>query len=312
MPYRRRYLLYLIGFVLFCVLIGYYDPRSIAREIGAISFSWSLLAGLCIAAAGLLGAINVFLLVTRDQKLSFGEFLPVYWSSWAVGLLIPGQVGDVASIGFLLRRRSLALSTIWGRASLDKAISLAVILCIALVGLITFAPDLGAPTAWWFGFAAGLVAVLTLALCRNRWKNVFDAKSPGWRGGIARVVLEFFQTARAAPSRVLLNVAFTLVKVLLTGGSYWIMFHALGATNVSLLEVTVLAHMAGLIAYLPVSVNGVGTVEAAGIFLFAQIGVGATTVISAYIVLRMLVFVIAWSPSLCWVAFGPGKADSST
>jgi hypothetical protein len=124
--------------------------------------------------------------------------------------------------------------------------------------------------------------------------------------------MEFVQTVRQAPARVLLNIGLTVLKVVVTGIAYWAMFNALGETDLTVLRVVVLATSAGLIAYLPISINGLGTVEAAGIFLFGQAGIGATTVISAYIGLRVLVLGIAWVPTLGWWVHGVRKVGSLT
>jgi hypothetical protein len=52
-----------------------------------------------------------------------------------------------------------------------------------------------------------------------------------------------------------------------------------------------------LVAYLPVSFNGIGTVELAGVALFGTVGVPAAAVFSGYMALRAMVLVIAWVPA---------------
>lgn len=310
---RRRYFLYLIGLGLLVLLIWHYDPRLIFQKMSTMSPPWVLLAGACILGSGLLGAVNVFLFVGRDRKLALADFLPLYWVSWAVGLIAPGQVGDLASIGFLLRRHSLSLAKVLGRAVLDKAISLFVMLGFAIAGLVIFVHDLTATLDWllWFAMFISLGGTVVY-LTRARWEEIFDASKPGPIGALARMMTELVQTMRQAPTRVLFNVGLTVTKLIVTGTAYWAMFYALGETDLPMLRVIVLATMAGLIAYLPISINGLGTVEAAGLFLFGQVGIGATTVISAYIGLRVLVLGIACGPALGWWVLSVRRTDSLT
>jgi uncharacterized protein (TIRG00374 family) len=311
---HHRYLLYLIGLGLFGLLVWHYDPGLILEKIRTMSWQWVLLAGICILGVGIIGAVNVFLLVARDYKLTLTDFLPLYWASWAVGLVVPGQIGDLASIGFLLRRHSISLSKILGRAVLDKAISLSVMFSIAVIGLLFFVKGLNIAHNWLLGivvlflFGGGTVYFIM----KSRWRHVFDVGNPGLGGAFTRILREFAQTVRHAPARVLLNIVLTVAKVIVTGIAYWAMFNALGVTGLIVPRVVVLATSAGLIAYLPISINGLGTVEATGIFLFGQAGIGATTVISAYIGLRLLVLGIAWIPTLGWWAQSARKAGSLT
>jgi uncharacterized membrane protein YbhN (UPF0104 family) len=311
---RHRSPLYLTGLGIFGLLIWHYDGKDILEKMGTMSWQWVLLAGICILSIGFIGAINVFLFVARDHKVTLTDFLPLYWASWAVGLVVPGQVGDLASIGFLLRRHSLAVSTVLGRAVLDKAISLIVMFGFVIVGLAVSVQGLSIKLAWLLELATFLLfgGVVFYFLLRGRWQYVFKAGNPGLGGALARAGMEFIQTMRQTPVRVLLNVALTIVKVTITGIAYWAMFHALGNTDLAVLRVVILATTAGLVAYLPISINGIGTVEAVGIFLFGQVGISAMTVISAYIGLRILVLGAAWVPTLGWWAHGVRKADSLT
>ena len=57
-----------------------------------------------------------------------------------------------------------------------------------------------------------------------------------------------------------------------------------------------------LVAYIPVSFNGLGTVEITGILLFSLLGLGEELVLSSYLVLRATVMLIAWMPSLLILA----------
>ncbi len=43
---------------------------------------------------GQIGALGLHLLLNAEGKLPLRAFLPVFWTSWAIGLVLPGQIGD--------------------------------------------------------------------------------------------------------------------------------------------------------------------------------------------------------------------------
>jgi uncharacterized membrane protein YbhN (UPF0104 family) len=95
---------------------------------------------------------------------------------------------------------------------------------------------------------------------------------------------------------VLANVVMSILKMGLTGLSYWATLAALGHSDVGLFAITVVASSAGLIAYVPLSLNGVGTVEIVGVVLFGALGLGGDVVVSMYLLLRVLNLALAWLP----------------
>ena len=51
--------------------------------------------------------------------------------------------------------------------------------------------------------------------------------------------------------------------------------------------------MSTLVGYIPVSVGGIGTVEVSAVMLFKMLGVAESIVISAYLFLRLLQYLLA-------------------
>ena len=298
-----RAVLYVVAGALFAWLLWRNDGQQVMTNLVGVN-TWSIIvAAALLVIVALMGALNVYLFVGRDRRLSFKQFLPVYWSSWAFGLLVPGQVGDIASLSWLLRRYSLPASVSLGRATLDKLISAAVMLTIATAGLALLLADQGFWTMLHPFVVVLSIAMLTTAVAAYaRRKQIAGyVERPGLAGALVRTLQELVRTAHASPAPVLLNVILTLVKVFVTGTTYWVVLRGLGVPGLGLVEVTVIATAAGVIAYLPVSVNGLGTVEITGLYLFGQVGVSAEGVLAAYIILRGLILVVAWVPLPLWI-----------
>jgi len=104
------------------------------------------------------------------------------------------------------------------------------------------------------------------------------------------------------------NMGLTFVKIMLAGASYWYVFRALGYSDMRLIDVVPLVAASSLVAYLPISLNGMGTAEVAGIALFGSLGLPPSAVLTAYLALRVSVLILAWVPASLWLLFARQEA----
>jgi uncharacterized membrane protein YbhN (UPF0104 family) len=74
-------------------------------------------------------------------------------------------------------------------------------------------------------------------------------------------------------------------------------------------SITIISQTAGLIAYVPISFNGLGTVEVSAIALFGAAGVEAAAVVSTYVALRLITMAVAWLPAVAMTVFAPARSD---
>jgi uncharacterized membrane protein YbhN (UPF0104 family) len=284
-------------------LVAYAGPNRIAAKLLALDTQWIWLTLLSIPLATLLGCINLYILLTAKNRIGFISFLEVYWLSWAIGLIAPGQVGDLATISLALQKRGIKISIILGRSILDKLISLAVMLCISIYALHILVN----PTKWTCNFAHWPVVffgvVLVGLLCSIRLKSSYTHRSPRLQrflDEVCNTANEVTVAIKTSGSKILLNGLLTSVKVSLIGLAYWAMFVSLGYKTIHLQETTAFATLAGLAAYIPISLNGFGTVEALSIPLFGYLGIHPADVLAAYLGLRFIVLALAWIPILSW------------
>jgi uncharacterized membrane protein YbhN (UPF0104 family) len=303
----RRYWAYLrvgAGLALVLILVWYhYDAAVVIKQLSVLRVRWIVLASVAILAATCLGAVNTYLLVSREGELTLWRFMPLYWTAWAVSLVVPGQVGDVASLTAMLRRHGLEWHAGLGRVLLDKIISFLVIVLFAVAGLLSLS-DVDS----WHGrdVAPMIVVLLVLAivayLARRRLREMFNTTRPGLRGFIGRSIAELGYTAYRHPKRVSINCTLTFAKMGLIGFAYWCMFAAFGQLGVRIWQVVALSATSSLVAYIPVSFNGIGTAEVTGIYLFSALAIPQATTLSVYLILRLIVFVLAWAPVAVWLA----------
>lgn len=299
-PAARNVVRLAVGLGALGALLYYADPVAVGRVLARCDPRWLVLAGACVAVSTLLGAYNAFLLVSRGGELAWRQFLPVYWIAWAAGLLVPGQVGDIATTAALLRRHAMDWRHVLGRSVLDKVISLLIIGALGVAGLLVALRGWPAPLSLAVALGAASAGLATLVvLARTRIARARDDDTAGGlRGQLLSVLRELRQTLAGQPLRIAANLALSIVKAVLIGTAYWAALLAMGAETVVWARTVMLASASSLLAYVPVSLNGIGVVEAAGVSLFGLMGVSAAVVLSAYLALRALVMVIAGVPAL--------------
>jgi uncharacterized membrane protein YbhN (UPF0104 family) len=293
-----RYIRLVVGLAILAVLLLSVDHRALLTQFATLRPDYLLAAATCIAVATLLGSVNAYLIVAIDSPVRYRRFLSFYWFSWALGLVVPGQVGDVAGLTYLMKRAGLDWTKIVGRALLDKLISFAVMLALAGIALARFSALVRIELATLVAMGAFAIAVVAglFYLVRGSLPD-----SPRARKLFARIrsgasdVLSFM---RSHPMLVGVNLVGTTLKILLIGTAYWFVFQAGGADNLPWLDIVLLVTVSSLVAYIPISFNGLGTVEITGILLFSLLGLSEELVLSSYLVLRATVLLIAWLPSL--------------
>lgn len=296
-PYYRA----AFGLLLLIALLWYFDLAKVAQQFATLDPLWVMLTATLIVVSTLISAVNLHLFMNQEGTLPFAKFLPLYWASWAIGIVFPGQVGDVASIAAMLKRRGIAWQVSLGRSLLDKLISFTLMLVIALASL----PAL-VRVEWNFSRLVIALAMSTtlLTICylgRNQIVRYFDPASDRWRGFVARTWEQMVATVTRSPGKVVINFFLSATRILITGLAYWSMFAALQYTNLDIVKVIPMVAMTSVVAYLPISFNGIGTVEITGIMLFATLGIAPASILSAYLALRLLVICLAWFPAAIWL-----------
>ena len=251
--------------------------------MGHAESKWIGLALIALVAATLLGAVNSYLVTALGSGLSFAAFLGAYWCAWAFGQVVPGQVGDVIGISLFLRRRGISLPVAVGRMGIDKLISL---FCqLALTSGLIAIYDVPVPRIAGLLGACAACALLGAYLLSLRRKAMLIG-GDGLRGKFIHALHEAHVLIKTRPRVVAVNLLLTLFKLFLIGICYWATFRAFHVTTANLIDVAVTANSAGLVAYIPVSANGLGTVEAGGIYLFGLLGLAPPVVVATYLTLR--------------------------
>ncbi|MCI5225311.1 MAG: UPF0104 family protein [Candidatus Electrothrix sp. AX2] len=249
-----------------------------------------LLAGallLCNILLFLTGAINVWLLLNVMHSISFSTFIQAYSYSWMLSLLTPGQAGDISLLFFLKKYKVLLQHT--GIAyALDKILTLVFFFFIAWYGSYNLIPELKA--IWFPIFSVGLILLPLIFIIKKKFHLTISLT-----GKFQKIFNETRGEAKNFKEQkivLILNLILTVMKWLVLSLCYMMAFYAFGA-HVEWPDIGVIPILSTLVGYIPISVGGIGTVELTATHLFSKVGVEQSVVLSAYLLLRSMQYIMA-------------------
>ncbi len=264
-------------------LVWFAGPYNLLRTFASLNPAIALACALVIAIFFLLGSVNVWWLLQCRHAIRYATFLRSYAYGFSLGLLSPGQIGDVSLVLFL-RNGGVPVSKSGAAYTMDKLITLLVLSLIAVFGLLRYRLLSVGHLLIGVAILAGVAGVTWLLIARGRSGNRLVTAIQK----IAREIAEY----RFHLKTILGNVLLTGLKWLVLCVAYYLAFLAFG-TSVRWPDIGVIPVMSTLVGYIPISVAGIGTVEVSAVMLFKMLGVAEAIVISVYLFLRSLQYLLA-------------------
>jgi uncharacterized protein (TIRG00374 family) len=273
----------LITFLIFSIGI-----KNLILTFIGVSFVPGLMTGLCMFTLYFLGALNIWLLLRINNRIPFYPYLKLYSYSWIASLITPGQAGD-ASLVLLLKKQGIPVYSTGIIYLIDKGITLFFFSLIALYGSLWLVPELKSmfPLIILIICLSLLISFLVIFFLRNtKWGAALQI-----RLNIKRIITEF-TLLKAKWHMLLLNFLITIIKWLIMTLAFYLAFLSFH-THLSFPEIGVIPVISTLVGYIPVSIAGIGTVEITAGYLFLKIGIMQSVVLSSYIFLRTLQYLLA-------------------
>jgi uncharacterized membrane protein YbhN (UPF0104 family) len=231
----------------------------------------------------LLGVTNITLMLRPLVKIKFASVFNAYSNANMAALLIPGQIGDAVIIKFF-RDFSIPLSQGITVFAADKLITLFWYILFAIYGIYLAEIPFDFQLLTKFNTFSFLFVVLGSALlfcCVFYWLVSFLS------GRVRNWITLSFCYLKKARLAIIINISVTFIRTILLGSAYWVTINAYGAEP-SLIHVICFSIAAGMVAYIPISFNGLGTVEVSLVYLFSTIGVESAPIISAALTMRIV------------------------
>lgn len=294
-PKTKRVLLLsaraVIAITLLGALIWNIRAGEIFDSLARIALSFLLSSILSLYASILLGSFNQYVLFQPILKLPFNKFILSYFKAFVTGIFFPGQIGD-ASIIYFLKPSGLYYSQSFSIYLWDKFITFIIYAGI----LFLFLSRLKGYHDFFIPLSLILLLVFSAGFLYLFSTLKYFQSLGGWMGR-ARLFMknsasEILKYAGTYPVRLLINFNITCIKIFLVMSCYYFMFSAFGY-RLSFWNIGISSIASGFVAYLPISIQGIGTVEATAVWIFGRLKIGPADVLSGFLLLRICGYLFA-------------------
>lgn len=279
---------WLLAFALFAALIYSAGPDTLVELFKTIHPVWAVTAVVLAYTMYLIGSLNVWILLRSLTPFPLGQFVRIYMNSWAVGLLLPGQLGDASQVVFL-KRQGVQMARSGAAYALDKGLSLLFFIIIAAVGATHYLISIAG--LLWVLIPASLSAAVFITLVVRFWKKPGSGILARIHDGLSSFLHHFWSFRNRWPL-VLLNLTITVIRWILQTLCFWAAFRAFGAP-VDFFAAATIPVISTLVGYIPVSVAGIGIVELSAVLLFEMEGIAKAQVLASYLMLRLVLYLLA-------------------
>jgi uncharacterized membrane protein YbhN (UPF0104 family) len=239
--------------------------RSVAAALGHADLTYVAWAFGEASACVLLGAVRwQLVLAAMDHRVGLGRLLVIMLATWPPAVVVPSRANEVLRAVALRGQVPLADGT--GSILAEKLIDLFVLLVLACTGAAI--QGLGVVAVAIGGAAAAQVACMVLVGKRRSSLDrlPFLRSRPGL---VDRLLLASDILARRPGALAVVSVVSLVLRVLTVGVGYTLLV-AVGA-GVSLFDTLTLWPVAILVGILPVTLGGMGTRDAAFIYLLRAV-----------------------------------------
>ena len=296
-----------LGILLLILLIWNVSLDKLVVSIAQASLSYLFLAVFYQYASIFLGAFNQYILFTAFSNLPFRSYLTAYFKAYAFGLLLPSQIGD-ASIAFFLKSEGLYYSQTLSVYILDKFLTFilyVLVLFLFLADMMGYPKSISLSSVIALGLSLSLAFYIIVRLTRSFPVSWRENRLMRFAHNLSSHL--FFFT-KHHPFLLFINFLLTCLKLGLVMLCYHAMITSLNY-GLSLWKVGLAALASGIVGYIPVSIQGLGTIEAMALVNFKTLGVRPADVLACYLVLRSNNYVAA---CLAYAATFIAKKNEST
>ncbi len=276
----------LIGIVLFLYILWSFDIGKILAVLAASNLALIAAAGFLSLASGVLKGLRWNLILkAHGIHMPNRKSIEYFFSGFFVSMLTPARVGELVRAVYA-KPYSGSVSKALPTVVIDRLIDVAFLIALAFVAVLGFAYFFGTvivPFEIMLALAAAFVIAVFVLLKRNATgfalKPFFNIVVPAsFREKAKDSFAKFYdslENAKKNPRLLALSGVLTLcawvVSILVT---YAILL-GVGIASVPFIYVIILLPILSLLDLLPISISGIGTRDAAAIFLLSFYAVPA-------------------------------------
>jgi uncharacterized protein (TIRG00374 family) len=304
---NRKWLLRLFGLALFVFVLTRVDLAATWMALSKGRWGFFFLALLLfVANTGVKTWRWRLLLSDQGIDLPFAGLFTTYLGSLYIGLITPGRVGEFVK-AFYVKNAGHSLTRSLVSTLLDRALDMVVLLVWGYIGFYFYARTFGQAILVLSLLGVSCAVVLGVLWWRADWRRrllgaMFGYLLPSRFRLSARLGLEeFVRECRRLSGRTL------LAALLLSVGSwfvYSVTVYMLALTldiRMNFFLLSLFFIITALLTLLPVSVSGIGTRDAALIYLFGTVGLAAEKALAISLLVLALMVACGFIGLLAWL-----------
>jgi uncharacterized protein (TIRG00374 family) len=261
------------------------DYREFKESFHSIKSGWVLLSlsGVIIVLA--LKSFRWHLLLKQEGiNFSYWNSVKSYFSSYAIGIVTPGRLGEFIKIYNVRQITETDILTSFRSTLVDRLFDLSILFLFAVSGTLRFLSNNSV------GHLTGLILSLALTislilLIRISLGKLFDFKKNGIKR-IQRFIKKCLFQLTDYKSIRLWIISFTAYFFFFL--TTWFLLKSL-SLKISIIDAGYVLSIVGLILLLPISIAGFGTREISLVYLLSLYGISAEPVIT-FSIMHFLVF----------------------
>jgi len=286
-----------LGLVIFVYILYKIDWPQMTSVLKRINLQWIIIAALInIPHLWLKSTRWQFLLAVQNKTIRNREAFLLYMSSLYLGVVTPGRLGEFAKAIYLKQAGITTISHGFSSVLVDRLCDLYLLFLLAMAGLVFLTPWPGSDVFGWAGFAVAVILPVIFLfsgkaeqLISLLYKKVLASKLLKFakEGGE-----QFGQGMRELLTCRIYRVGLlTLVAWSLFFLQCFLIAKALGLP-ITYMEIILVMAITNIFTFLPISISGLGTREAALCFLLLPRGISLELIL-AYSMGVLLVFFVA-------------------
>lgn len=265
----------IIGIALFIYIIWSTGPQNIIevlKKINPYYFFAAVASGIVIA---VLRAARWKIIIDSYDKAPPLKECTLYWLiGYAIGLITPGKLGDFTRALYLRESQSISFGRSLATVVMDRVLDIFILFCLLFIGLSKYSGDL---YRYYSGILLIAFAILAFVILRKNMgddfiKTTLDHVIP--ENARLRINLNFYEFKKGInliiASKVRFVVAISLSLIAWIGDTLTYYFLALALNlQIPYLHMIFVVPAIVFVEILPISISGLGTRDAALIYLLS-------------------------------------------
>lgn len=270
-----------------------WDPQQFTTVLNRLNLNWYLisLTGVILV----LGFKSIrwnLLLKSEGCIYPYSSAFLAYMSSFTIGLLTPGRVGEIARLYYVRSERKIDFFHSFKTIVIDRIFDFAMLIWFGTSGILFYYEVLGNLHALIYLLIVGVIMFISWITGKIILQKIKSNKQRVWFTFIYEAWTEMFNTKMLVPWLL------TFLAYLIFYVANWFILLSLGQ-SITLTEVGFILSLMSLVTLIPITIAGFGTREASLIFLFSFYGLSPEIAV-IFSLLQFLAFFL-WGGLIGWL-----------